>query len=57
MPLPEKIRKMSESQVAENPLPPPTLGQHSAEILHEILGLDADAIETLRQNGAINAAD
>ena len=49
--------KMSESQVAENPLPPPTLGQHSAEILHEILGLDADAIESLRQNGAINAAD
>ena len=48
---------MSESKVAENPLPPPTLGQHSAEILHEILGLDADAIETLRQNGAINAAD
>ena len=47
--------KMSESQVAKNPLPPPILGQHSAEILSEVLGLDKEAIEALRQNGAINA--
>ena len=46
--------KMSESSVNENPLPPPTLGEHSAEILQEILGLDSDAIQTLRDTGAIN---
>ena len=46
--------KMSESPVNENPLPPPTLGEHSAEILQEILGLDGDAVQALRDNGAIN---
>ena len=46
--------KMSESPVNENPLPPPTLGEHSAEILQQILGLDSDAVQALRDNGAIN---
>ena len=46
--------KMSESPVNENPMPPPTLGEHSAEILQEILGLDGDAVQALRDNGAIN---
>lgn len=46
--------KMSESPVNENPLPPPTLGEHSAEILQQVLGLDSDAVQALRDNGAIN---
>lgn len=46
--------KMSESPVAENNLPPPTLGEHSDDILKEVLGLDGAAIQALRDNGAIN---
>lgn len=46
--------KMSESPVNENPLPPPTLGEHSAEILQQILGLDSDSVQVLRDNGTIN---
>ena len=48
--------KMSESSVNESPLPPPKLGEHSEEILHDVLGLSEDAIDTLRRSGAINAA-
>ena len=33
---------------AEMRLPPPTLGQHTAEVLGELLGLDDDAIAELR---------
>ena len=32
---------------------PPFLGQHSEEVLKELLGLDAAGIETLRKDGAI----
>jgi crotonobetainyl-CoA:carnitine CoA-transferase CaiB-like acyl-CoA transferase len=32
---------------------PPTLGQHTEEILREKLGLNAQEIELLKQNGAI----
>ena len=32
---------------------PPTLGQHTQEILHERLGLDDQEIETLRSKGII----
>ena len=46
--------KMSESSVNENPLPPPILGEHSEEILQEILGLDSEAVQALRDTGAIN---
>jgi len=46
--------KLSESPVNENPLPPPRLGQHSDEILKQVLGLDGDAIQALRANGTIN---
>ena len=48
--------KMSASPVNENPLPPPMLGEHSHEILQEVLGLDDEAIDALRQSGAINTA-
>ena len=48
--------KMSASPVNENPLPPPMLGEHSQEILQEVLGLDDEAIDALRQSGAINTA-
>ena len=34
-------------------LPPPTLGQHTDEVLKEILELDAQEIEDLRKQGAI----
>ena len=34
-------------------LPPPTLGQHTDEVLKEILELDAQEIEDLREQGAI----
>ena len=33
--------------------PPPTLGQHTDEVLAEVLGLDAARIATLREQGAI----
>ena len=32
---------------------PPYLGQHSEEVLSELLGLDAPAVAKLRQEGAI----
>lgn len=37
----------------EYKLPPPTLGQHTDAILHEMLGLDAAAIAALRKSGVI----
>lgn len=33
--------------------PPPRLGEHTDEVLHELLGLGAPEIESLRQQGAI----
>ncbi|PPR60409.1 MAG: Acetyl-CoA:oxalate CoA-transferase [Alphaproteobacteria bacterium MarineAlpha4_Bin2] len=47
--------KMSESSVNENPLPPPMLGEHSEEILRDVLGLNDDDIDALQQSGVINA--
>ena len=44
--------KMSESPVSYR-RPPPTLGQHSAEVLHELLGLRPDQIDGLRSRGVI----
>ena len=32
---------------------PPTLGQHTDEVLREVLGLEQDALERLRRDGAI----
>jgi benzylsuccinate CoA-transferase BbsF subunit len=34
-------------------LPPPLLGEHSAEILRDVLGLDTAAIERLAADGVI----
>jgi crotonobetainyl-CoA:carnitine CoA-transferase CaiB-like acyl-CoA transferase len=34
-------------------LPPPLLGQHTEEVLRDLLGLGAAEIETLRSEGAI----
>jgi crotonobetainyl-CoA:carnitine CoA-transferase CaiB-like acyl-CoA transferase len=31
----------------------PDIGQHTAEVLDELLGLDADAVNSLRQEGAL----
>jgi crotonobetainyl-CoA:carnitine CoA-transferase CaiB-like acyl-CoA transferase len=33
--------------------PPPSLGQHSAAILHEYLGLTAEQVDRLRQDGVV----
>lgn len=44
--------KMSESPVSYR-RPPPTLGQHTAEVLHELLGLKPDQIDGLRRRGVI----
>jgi CoA:oxalate CoA-transferase len=33
--------------------PPPSLGEHTDAVLHELAGLDADAIAALREEGAI----
>ena len=35
------------------PTAPPTLGQHTAEVLTELLGLDAARLEELRRQGVI----
>jgi crotonobetainyl-CoA:carnitine CoA-transferase CaiB-like acyl-CoA transferase len=42
----------SDTPVRE-PSAPPTLGQHTDEVLREVLGMDAGEIETLRASGAI----
>ncbi|KAI9858771.1 MAG: hypothetical protein M1824_004191 [Vezdaea acicularis] len=34
-------------------MPPPTLGQHTDEILKEMLGIDSDGIESLRSEGIV----
>jgi len=47
---PIKLSDAPELVVRE---PAPTLGQHSAEILTELLGLDAAAIRILQEKGAI----
>ncbi len=39
----------------EHKLPPPVLGQHSEEILEQVLGMDAPAREKLRASGAMSA--
>jgi succinate---hydroxymethylglutarate CoA-transferase len=33
--------------------PPPTLGQHTEEILTDLLGMDHDTIQDLKQEGVI----
>jgi CoA:oxalate CoA-transferase len=33
--------------------PAPTVGQHTGEVLRELLGLDDDALDRLRREGAI----
>ena len=44
--------KLSGTPVA-NRRPPPLLGQHSGEILQELLGLDAVAVQSMRDRGVI----
>lgn len=45
--------KMSDTPVTYR-RPPPRVGEHSAEILTELFGLDDDEIETLAENGTIS---
>jgi succinate--hydroxymethylglutarate CoA-transferase len=33
--------------------PPPTLGQHTHEVLHDLLGITEDEISSLRSEGVI----
>lgn len=44
--------RMSDTPVREAQLPP-TFGQHTNEVLQEVLGLDAAALQNLRAQGAI----
>ncbi|MBI5879167.1 MAG: CoA transferase [Chloroflexi bacterium] len=44
--------KFSETPVGVHS-PPPLLGQHTAEVLRELLGYDAGTVETLRAEGVI----
>lgn len=34
--------------------PPPTLGQHTSEILTQLLGLKGDEVETLKKDGVVS---
>lgn len=34
--------------------PPPTLGQHTTEVLTELLGMKSDEIKTLKSDGVIS---
>jgi succinate---hydroxymethylglutarate CoA-transferase len=43
--------------MAEEPLPPPMLGEHTAEFLTEILGMDRDSIDELHDSGVIECWD
>lgn len=45
--------KMSDTPVSYR-YPPPRVGEHSAEILAEVLGLDENAIKTLTDEGTIS---
>ncbi len=40
----------------EPTMPPPTLGQHTVEVLEE-LGCDRQRIETLRRDGVVGATE
>ena len=44
--------KLSATPV-RNDLPPPLLGEHSAQVLHDWLGADADRLAELRQRGIV----
>lgn len=34
--------------------PPPTLGQHTSEILTQVLGMESDEVETLKKDGVVS---
>jgi crotonobetainyl-CoA:carnitine CoA-transferase CaiB-like acyl-CoA transferase len=44
--------RFSETPIRHD-VPPPTLGQHTNEVLQQVLGLDAAALARLRQNKVI----
>jgi crotonobetainyl-CoA:carnitine CoA-transferase CaiB-like acyl-CoA transferase len=44
--------RFSETPV-EYTVPPPTLGQHTQEILQELLGMEQQAIDTLAAKGIV----
>jgi len=52
VPLIASPMKFSGTPLAHD-APPPTLGQHTDEVLRNLLGLDAAAIARLREGGAI----
>ncbi|HYL17407.1 MAG TPA: CoA transferase, partial [Burkholderiales bacterium] len=44
--------RLSETPVAYG-LPPPLLGQHTAEVLGSLLGVEQEEVERLRQAGVV----
>ena len=53
VPMPNVFPKLSETPGAVRRAAPDTVGQHSAEVLGEVLGLDAGECEQLRRAGII----
>ena len=43
--------------LTENRMPPPMLGQHTAEVLRELAGYSQDTIDALLKQGVIHTAE
>lgn len=53
IPMPNVFPKLSETPGSIRLPAPDTVGQHTAEVLGEVLGLDSFALDALRQDGVI----
>ena len=53
IPMPNVMPRLSETPGSIRRAAPDTVGQHTAEVLCEVLGLDSRAVERLRQSGIV----